>query len=218
MYCEKCKVEIRGRGAHCPLCCGQVVGESSDDIFPKQQPVRAGGKPLLKIMLLAMLVASVICVSINYSMTGSGQWSVFVVGGFLSFAISFWVLLKKKENIYKTILWQVVIIFVMAVLWDIFIGFSGWSIDFVIPITCTSALVAMAVIAQISHLEIEDYLIYLIIDAVFCILSLVLLLLDVTGVKLPSVICIGASVIFLGSLIIFEGRTLSAEIRRRMHL
>lgn len=221
MYCEKCKVTVRGGGGgrdgHCPLCQRQITGEMTDDIFPKISVNKPEGK-FIRFMILLMLVASVVCITVNVSMPGTGYWSLLVIAGFLSFGGSFFVLLSKRENIYKAILWEVAILSVIGVLWDNITGFRGWSTDFVIPITCTAAMAAMAVIAQITHLKIEDYIVYLIIDGVFGLIALLLILLDVTGVRLPSLICIGASVISFGSLIIFEGAAMAAEIRRRLHL
>ena len=40
-------------------------------------------------------------------------------------------------------------------------GWHGWSIDYVIPIICMVAMVLLAVIVKIKHMEISDYIIYL---------------------------------------------------------
>lgn len=225
MYCEKCKVTVRGGGggggsgaeALCPLCQGRITGEGTGEVFPVLNTEKPEGK-LLRLMFLIMLVASVVCITINVSMPSTGYWSLLVIAGFFSFDLSFYVLISKRKNIYKTILWEVAILSVIAVLWDISTGFRGWSTDFVIPITCTAAMAAMAVIAQITHLKIEDYIVYLIIDGVFGLISLLLILLDVTNYRLPSLICIGSSVISFGALMIFEGPAMTSEIRRRLHL
>lgn len=217
MYCEKCKVTVRGGNGYCPLCQRQIAGEITDDIFPRISAGKPEGK-FFRLMILLMLVASVVCITVNVSMPGTGYWSLLVIAGFLSFGVSFYVLLSKRENIYKTILWEVAILSVIGVLWDVFTGFRGWSTDFVIPITCTAAMAAMAVIAQITHLKIEDYIVYLIIDGVFGLIALLLILFGVTEVRLPSLICIGASIISFGTLVIFEGAAVASEIRRRLHL
>lgn len=217
MYCKKCKVNVRAGDGHCPLCQTRVSDKEIDNIFPKLD-YQKEERRYFRVMVLIMLVASVVCVTVNYSMPHTGYWSVLVLAGFFSFGVSFYTLLSKWENVYKTILWEVVILSAIAVMWDVFTGFRGWSTDFVVPITCTAAMGAMAILAQVSRLEIGDYIVYLIIDVVFALISLLLMFIGVTRIALPSLICIGTGVVSLGILIIFEGRALISEIKRRMHL
>ncbi len=105
----------------------------------------------------------------------------------------------------------------MAYLWDLFTGFHGWSLNYVLPILCTCAMVAMSVIAKIRKLDIESYLLYLIMDCVFGILSFTLLVIGKTSVVIPSAICFASTIIFLAALLFFEGKTLFAELQRRFH-
>lgn len=216
-YCEKCRANIRSGGEYCPLCQGRLTGEPEASVFPDISYVKKGRK-LFKFILLILLVAAVICVVVNISIPETGYWSLLVVAGFVSFIVSFSMLLHKRRNVYKMILWQVAILSVIGVLWDVITGFRGWSTQFVIPIMSTAAMAAMAIIAQATHMHIGDYIIYLIIDAAFAFVPLILVVTGINKVTLPSYICIGASVISLGTLMIFEGKALRAEIRRRLHL
>lgn len=220
MYCSKCGVHMRTYQTRCPLCQGALTGafEENGQIFPRVGRDEIWMKALIKIAAFCSLVAVAVCIGANLYLHRVGGWSLFVIAGIGSFWLSFAVVLKKKDNIHKTIVWQTVIISGMAVLWDIFTGFHGWSVDFVIPVMCICAMIAMSVIAQITKLHIEDYMIYVIIDSCLGILSATLIILDIIHFILPSVICITASIISLGTLFIFEGRAMRTELRRRLHL
>ena len=55
------------------------------------------------------------------------------------------------------------LISVIAILWDRFTGWKGWSVDFVIPFgILASASFLVPVIAKINRLEREEYLFYLV--------------------------------------------------------
>lgn len=75
-------------------------------------------------------------------------WSLFVVAGIGCAYVSVWVGVLKKANLLKNIIWQLLIVSVCAVLWDAFTHWHGWSIEYVFPITCLVAMIAMAVVAM----------------------------------------------------------------------
>lgn len=217
-HCEHCKVEVNSRCSRCPLCGCELVGENSaEPAFPEL--IRKKKHTLLvKLMALLTVIAAVVCVAINLTVDGGGWWSAFAIAGFVSAWISLAVVIKKHNNITKTIVWQVAIASALAVLWDVFTGYRGWAIDYVLPLSCCGAMTLMWIIARIMRLRIEDYIVYLIIDIIFGIIPMILMLCGVVDTLLPSVICVGLSVISLAALLIFEGKALRAELTRRMHL
>lgn len=79
-------------------------------------------------------------------------------------------------------------------------------------------MLAMVIAARVRHLQIEDYIAYMLIDILFGVVSLILLLTGVVGSVIPSVICIALSAVFLSALLIFHGNSLMSEISRRMHM
>ena len=143
---------------------------------------------------------------------------MFVVAGMGSLWITLWFIAKKRTNIPKTILWQVAVISLLALVWDWWTGWRGWSIDYVVPILCGCAIIVMSVVARILHLRIEDYIIYLILDSILGIIPLALVLCGAVGIVYPSAICVAVSIIALAALFIFEGTALRNEILRRLHL
>jgi hypothetical protein len=85
------------------------------------------------------------------------------------------------------------------------------------PIIYVAAMVVMYVTAKIMKLSIRDYITYAFLDGLFGIIPIAFLLLKWTNVLYPSIICIGASVIFLAAIFIFQGDNIRSELNKRMH-
>lgn len=204
----------------CPLCKGDLTGEANQDgnVFPTVPPRMETYHALLAWLAFGSVAAAAVCIAVNLILPSGGWWFLFVVCGIISFWISLALVLKKRTNIPKTILWQVGILSLLAYIWDWFTGFRGWSLNFVLPILCTSAMVAMSVIAKVKKLNIQNYILYLVIDCVFGILSFTLLAVGKTTEVIPSAICFASTIIFLAALLIFQGKALLAEMQRRFHL
>ncbi|MEA4893112.1 MAG: DUF6320 domain-containing protein [Peptococcaceae bacterium] len=173
---------------------------------------------LIRLLQLGTIAAAAICVVINYALPSRGWWSLFVIAGTASFWLTFAIAMYKRHNIPKNLVWQTALISLLALGWDIFTGFRGWSVDYVIPVLCIGTMACLAVWARIKKLRTEDYLIYLILDSIFGILPALLLLLGIPHVNFPSTICIAVSIVSLSSLWLLEGNALWAEICRRLHI
>lgn len=218
MKCKNCKLDVAGTPKRCPLCQGDLTGEpqESTQIFPYVPPQKSG-RLFLSILGFISVVICVVCFAVNLSFPGR-WWSLFVLGGMVSFWTAFALVIQKKGNVHKTIVWQVVLISGIALAWDFATGFHLWSVNFVVPIVCSLALIAMAIMGKVLKLSITDYMIYVLLDCVFGLVSLILLLCGAVTVTLPSIICFAGSIIFLAALLIFEGKSLRSELNRRMHI
>ena len=141
-----------------------------------------------------------------------------MVAGLLCLWGSLWVVFRKRRNIPKTILYQVLVLSLGAVLWDLLTHWRGWSLSYAIPALCTSAMLSMAIVAKVLRLRVEDYLIYLILDGLFALVPLIFYLCGLSGSLLATIICLAVSIISISFLLLFEGGNLLSELRRRLHL
>lgn len=219
LYCEKCKVTLTGAPSFCPLCQGDLGGSpEKESAFPDIPFYARPHQLFLRFAALGTIAAAAICIAVNLSLPKSGWWSAFVVAGLACGWLTFAVIIKKRGNIPKAILWQVGLVSALAYAWDRWTGMIGWSLDYVMPILCTCAMIAMSVIARIIRLRIQDYILYLVLDILFGLVPLILLLHGMLHVVYPSAVCIAASVIFLAALLLFEGTAFKDELIRRLHL
>lgn len=219
-YCDKCRVHLRGSQKVCPLC-GGIISEDDDrteEVFPIIPTIYQEFNIFIRLMILISISTVIISFAVNFIFTRESRWSLFVAAAILCMWISLFFIIRKKNNIPKTIIWQVVIVGILSVLWDWFVGWHGWSIDFVIPSICVGAMIVMAVSAKLLKTGIQDLIIYMLVDGIFGILPIVFILFGNLHVLIPSVICVAASAISLSALIIFQGDNMKAELKRRMHI
>jgi hypothetical protein len=107
---------------------------------------------------------------------------------------------------------------IISMFWDYFTGWKGWSVDYVIPVTCLSVMLAMVFISKIMHSDVEDFMIYTIIGGLFGILPILFLAIGILNVTYPSLICVAASIIFLSAIFVFQGNKMIIELKKRLHL
>jgi len=174
--CEKCKVNIIGKRKSCPLCQGLLLGkdEEQEEVFPHISSVYKQHNFFFRILILISIILATLSVTINIMIPQRGAWSLFIIGGLVSVWVSLITAINKRDNIPKNIVYQVMIISIALVVWDYMTHWKGWSIEYMIPILCVFAMVSMAIIPKVLKLRIEDYILYLIIDAVFGITPLIL--------------------------------------------
>lgn len=216
--CKKCGIEVRGAEIVCPLCQHRLSGEPGETVYPRIPTVYRQHELFFKCLALSSIAAGIICIAVNLLLPSGGFWSFFVVLGLLCFWVSLAYAVKKKDNIPKNITMQVFLISVLSYGWDLVTGWHGWSLDFVIPITCGAAMLSLFIIAKVMKLPPEDYLVYFMVDILFGVVPLIFYLTGLIHVAVPSVICISLSSLSLTALIIFEGKEMVRELVRRFHV
>lgn len=218
--CTYCKVKIKGEHTVCPLCAGILddKGDPKEDVFPRIPTIYQEFNLFIRILILISVVAVVASFAVNMIFTKEARWSLLVAAGVLCMWISLFFIIRKKNNIAKTILWQVGVISILSFIWDVSMGFIGWSIDYVIPSVCVLAMIVMAIGAKILKIGVRDLIVYLLIDAIFGFVPIIFLLFGWLNVNFPSIICVAASIISLSALILFEGDNIKNELKKRMHI
>lgn len=218
--CDKCKITLQGDYRVCPLC-GSIVQsneESSEDVFPYIPTIYQEFNIFIRILIFLSIAAVVISFAINVMFTGDSRWSLLVAAGIACMWLSLFIIIRKKNNIPKTILWQVFLFGILSVLWDSSMGWRGWSIDYVIPSICVGAMIVMAIAAKLLKTEVRDLIVYLMVDVLFGFIPIIFILFGYLNVTFPSVICVATSAISLAALIIFEGDNMKSELNKRMHI
>jgi len=223
--CEKCTVSVSGNFEKCPLCQNTLTGETKKhnehneyETFPFIPLAIHKHNLLFRLLILCSVALVIISFIINWMLPKSGLWSLFVVAGVICVWISLLIALRKRHNILKNLAYQVTIISILAVLWDISTGWRGWSVDYFIPIAFASVMAATSVIARILKMPTEVYMVYSILLILYGIIPVIFVLSGLSVIVYPSLICVAGSLLSLAALIIFEGRNMIEELKRRLHL
>lgn len=216
--CDKCNVTVRGTMQKCPLCQNKLQGDESQPCYPVIKTLYRQFERFFKIVIMSTVLIGVSAVAVNMILVQTGFWSLFVLLGILCFWVMLATAVRRRYTIPKNITTQVVLISIISVVWDFVTGWHGWSVDFVIPITCATAIVAIGVIGQVMHLPVTDYMAAMLADALFGIIPIIFYFTDILNVQIPSVICVAVSLISFFAILIFEGRNMKVEIQKRFHV
>lgn len=218
--CENCRVSLKGAHKVCPLC-GSILQEEeadSQEVFPIIPTIYQEFNIYIRTLILSSIIAVVISFAVNMLFTRESNWSLYVAAGIVCMWISLFFLVRKKNNIPKTILWQVALGIIICIVWDFSMGWRGWSIDYVLPAVCVGAMIVMAISAKLLKIGTRDLIIYFFVDGIFGFIPIIFLLFGGLHVLFPSVICVAASAISISALIIYEGENMRAELNKRMHI
>lgn len=227
--CEKCGVSVTGGFEKCPLCQNTLADAGNTDDNPDNNITEEETFPfvplaihkhsmLFRVVQLCSAILVIVSFTVNWMLPQSGLWSLFVVAGVVCVWLSLIVAIRKRRNILKNLAYQVTIVSIFSVIWDIFTGWRGWSVDFFIPIAFVSVMSATAIIARILKMQTETYIIYSFLLIIYGIIPAFFVLSGLSVIIYPSLICAACSFISFAALLIFEGRNMTEELKRRLHL
>lgn len=218
-YCEHCKVNVRDNRPKCVLCQNPLsdYDEDGEKKFPNI-PIKYDSHLALKILTFLSISTIVVSYAIYILFPVSINWPKYVISTIICIWIILGVIIRKRNNIPKSMIWLVGVLSVIVVFWDFITGFRGWSINYAIPLICVSAMVVLFITARIMNLKPRHYLFYLMIDVFYGFLPLIFILFGWTTVLYPSIICIAVSIISFVALLLFQGDNIKDELKKRMHV
>lgn len=216
-YCAHCKVSVTGHWKRCPLCQNTLTGEDSPDVFPIVEKPHTN-RLFLQLLIFLSIAAAAICGLINSTLPQTGAWSVFVIAGILCMWISVGIAILKRRSLLKNIAWQAFAFSVLAILWDYFTHWHAWSVNFVVPCILVFTMLLTPLLIHFLNLPLGTYLVYISLVFLFGLIPAIFLLLHIPTIALPSLICVGFSLISLAALLAFHGRKLLQELQRRLHM
>ncbi|MCL1916713.1 MAG: DUF6320 domain-containing protein [Peptococcaceae bacterium] len=218
--CEKCAVSVSGNPEKCPLCQSPLTGENQNsyETFPFIPLARHKHSLLFRLLQLASAAVVIAALTVNGMLPQGGFWSLFVLAGVACAWLSLTIAIRKRHNILKNLAYQVTVIGILSILWDVFTGWHGWSVDFVIPIVFVSAMIVTAILARILTMPVGAYMIYNFLLMLYGIIPAFFVLSGLSTIILPSLLCVACSLFSLAALLIFEGRNMAEELKRRLHL
>ena len=197
---------------------GIVFQEEQNDFPGCRKEQKQESRKLVQIFTFLCIAVAVVCGMINYMTLETLNWFWFAAAGSFCAWLVVMVAYTKRRNILKNEMWQLLIITTIAVLWDIFTGWRGWSVDFVLPFGAMAVLGSVPVIAKVNRLEPEEYLFYLIQAAIAGCIPIILVWTGIIRFRYPSVICSGISFLVLAGLFTFQKKNTLMEFRKKFRM
>lgn len=216
--CYKCNVKINTNVEECPLC-HNILEEKNkgENIFPTIESKYQLREILEKILKLLAISSVFISIFLNYVISKEISWSLFVVAGITSFFITLNITLKTRKNFMKLLFAEFNIILFSSILWDIFTGFYKWSLNYVLPLTCISYIVAIFIMRIFFKYYIKDYVFYIVTSCLIGLSPIILLIFNVVTVRWISYISVCISIFVIALMYVFNKKSLQKELERRLH-
>ena len=175
------------------------------EAFPQQPDPKYDLGLLRKLLNFFALLALAGCVIIELSFTRGASWIFFAIAGIISVWITVSVALRFRTQIFKNLTHLMILLTILSFIWDHFTGAYGWSVDFALPLGCEITMLLDLSLIWILHTDESEYLIHLIIVSLYSLLPFVFLILNMTTIPIPSVICTLTAFCIIVSLVILRG-------------
>lgn len=187
--------------------------------YPENAKPNYEGKTFLKGVSFACIAAAILVLIVNELFLPDHHWTMLISAGILSMWIALVVGYLKRNNLMKNAMWQLIVVTVGAILWDLCTGWYKWSVHFVLPCLSMVIQLSMLIISKIQSHSAREYMIYYVMATLYgSIFPLALIALKVITFRPPAMICVGVSVLFFAALVIFKGREFREEIYKKLHV
>ena len=203
--CPHCHIQVGGDTGYCPLCQNRLHGEQGSPWFPPTAPRIHRASLFYKIVAFVVLTLTVVAGAIDFLLLDTAH---------LHFSLLILVWGVAGLSVLRVLL---------RVFTDWFTGYTGYSLDLVVPILCSVTLVCNFIFAFLHSRFTANALVYLLMNIGVGLLPYILLFFRIDrgridGHSIPWVNCLIISVVTFLGLVIFKGRDLRSEIAKRLHL
>lgn len=210
--CQKCKINIRGNKAICPLCQSKLTGEPENPAFPTIKHNRVTSFTIIRIAVFFFFVVE-ICMGAAWFLAKHEQgknlfWVPLVMAGTVVALADLVVTIYLRNNILKIITFEVYVAILVDLAIDVHFGFAGWSVVFVIPFSFIGLGAATISIGMASKMKSEDFVIYLVLDTIFSLFQIIPILRGNNYFEWPAVICMALYLILAAGMFLFHSREL----------
>lgn len=219
-YCNKCKVTIENDLDKCPLCKQKTLkrNETAENDFPLQKVV--GEDTIKRIMrILVFIFIALIATNIVLNLIFSFRliWAPYSIIVLFYAYLLIRTAIRSYKNIGTIVMINVYMLSMMSFILDIILGFSRWSINYVIPILILAGIIALVIFIFIRPTNFLAYFIYMLIIAVFGLTLLILLWAGFVTIKTPSIITSSVSMLVIIGMFMFGDNKAKNEFVKRFH-
>lgn len=219
--CNNCKVHINDDTNFCPLCHEQLDDLSDTKkkgIYPPFKINEHKYHLVSKLVIALSIIVSISAMITNYLTYNGIAWSIISIAAI----IYTWILvihsITNEANIAKKLLEYTIFTSVLVVLIDLMVGYSGWSVNYVIPEFLILSNIGILILMIVNRMSWHDYVLYQMILMFFSIILLVLYFLNVVGHPLFTLLAASFSLAIFLSTLLFGDKSVKSELKRRFYL
>ncbi len=223
--CDECAVFLDTRADFCPLCgaalkpapptfSGCVPPESP---YPNLRGRAARYNLILRVFVFLSLVSCGICLLINLLVPAPLWWSFIVVAAVAWCWFSILPMLRPGANYAARTVLQVTLMSLFMLALDMIVGYTGWSVTYVIPAVLSTGIITILMIIAFNRTDWTRYVMYQVLMGVFGFIPLVLYF---AGFAQSVAMALVAACLALASLLatmVLGDRSIKNEFKKRFH-
>jgi hypothetical protein len=144
--CPHCHIRVGGDTAYCPLCQNRLSGPAGEPYFPATAPRIHRASLLYKIVAFVLSALIVVAGAFDFLLmedTPHRHFSILMAVWAVAVLRVVRAVLRRRFNGPRQIFNLLLLVSALLVFTDWFNGYTGYSLDLVVPILCCAALVQL---------------------------------------------------------------------------
>lgn len=219
--CPYCKVEVGGNPEKCPLCQSKLMGEGDRAYFPVQDTMKFRSF-LYKLQLFIVWVVIIACLGLDFlvhlRLPGLPElhWGLLVAMWLVAFEFLIMRQFKPGMGSARKVTMMVLIILAMLSVTAYFLGFLQITLDLIVPVVITGAVIANFVLAMVD--KNGNAMAYLLSGLLCGVIPSIVLFIVKDRMPVAWMVCMIVSLVLFAGVIIFKGRLVAGELQRRFNV
>ena len=169
-------------------------------------------------LLICSIIIALILILINHLSNSNVHWAALANAGIIYAWVTVIYSINKNINIAGHVLVQCIAISILTTYIDYKIGFSGWSLQYSIPIIIIIANITMFVLTIVSYRKYIRYAIYQLIICIFSMLPIYFIAKHMIDNNILSYVAIGISLLNFVLTVCLCAKDVKDAVVRKFHL
>ncbi len=186
-------------------------------LYPKLNHVKRNNIILIISIAISIILIDVLLL-INVLVDKTNHWSLLCVAGILYVYGTIIYTKKRNINIASNVFVQCLLVSLLIIAIDYFIGFSGWSLNVSIPIVVIVANSTLMILTIVSRKRYMKYAMYHVLTFLFSMIPLILMFMGIIQNKVLTIVSSSIAAFSLLLTIILCGRAMWIETKKRLHM
>ena len=186
-------------------------------LYPKLNHVKRNNIILIISIAISIILIDVLLL-INVLVDKTNHWSLLCVAGILYVYGTIIYTKKRNINMASNVFVQCLLVSLLIIAIDYFIGFSGWSLNVSIPIVVIVANSTLMILTIVSRKRYMKYAMYHVLTFLFSMIPLILMFMGIIQNKVLTIVSSSIAAFSLLLTIILCGRAMWIETKKRLHM
>ena len=217
-HCNKCNVDLDIITNKCPLCNSEIENvEDFDSSYPVINMV-VSNSLFRKMLFFLSCIISVAVLILNYALTPNIKWSLFVILQVFASSYVFYNILSGRRKVIKLLLSLNIIVSLLSIFWDVYTGFHGWSVNYVLPALCISYGIFMLILRLVRYYAFKENSSYIYLNICLEFLPAILVYFNYAKPNVLIYLSMIFGILNLLMLLAFDGSSFKDDIVKKLHI